>query len=54
MLKRLTLKVIHSLATTVFTVLEVLGIPRVPNEGGPAQEGGTVPGGSASNGAVEG
>ena len=29
MLKRLTLKIVHSLATTVFSLLEVLGIPRV-------------------------
>ncbi len=34
MLKRLTLKIIHSLATTVFTLLEVLGIPRVPDGNG--------------------
>jgi len=46
MLKRVTLKVIHSLATTVFTVLEVLGIPRVPDEGGPAPESGSGPGGA--------
>jgi len=39
MLKRMTLKVIHSLATTVFTVLEVLGIPRVPDEGEGEGEG---------------
>jgi hypothetical protein len=31
MLKRLTLKVIHSLATSVFTILEVLGVPRIPD-----------------------
>ena len=29
MLKRLILKIVHSLATTLFSVLEVLGIPRV-------------------------
>ena len=38
MLKRLTLKVIHSLATKMFTLLEVLGIPRVPDGNG--KEGG--------------
>jgi len=32
--KRLTLKVIHSLATTMFTLLEILGIPRVPDGNG--------------------
>jgi hypothetical protein len=29
MLKRMVLKVVHNLATTVFTLLEVAGFPRV-------------------------
>ena len=39
MLKRLTLKIIHSLATTLFSVLEVLGVPRVPDGKGGEGEG---------------
>ncbi len=33
MLKRLALKLIHTLATTLFTFLEVAGIPRVKDKG---------------------
>lgn len=32
MLRRAVLGLIHSLATTVFTLLEVLGVPRVREE----------------------
>jgi len=39
MLKRLILKIIHSLATTVFSLLEVLGIPRVSDGKGGEGEG---------------
>ena len=34
MVRRAVLKLIHSLATTVFTWLEVFGIPRVPEDEG--------------------
>ncbi len=37
MLKHLILKIVHSLATTVFSLLEVLGIPRVSD--GKGKEG---------------
>jgi hypothetical protein len=37
MLKRLILKIVHTLATTLFSVLEVLGIPRVSD--GKGREG---------------
>ena len=37
MLKRLILKIVHSLATTVFSLFEVLGIPRVSD--GKGREG---------------
>ena len=47
MLRRLVLKVIRSMATTVFTALEVLGIPRVRDEGGPAPGRDPGPGGGA-------
>ena len=33
MLKRLILRIIHFLATRVLSLLEVAGIPRVPQEG---------------------
>ena len=38
-MKRLVLMVIHSLATTVFSVLEVLGIPRIPSDEGGEGDG---------------
>lgn len=34
MLKRMVLKAVHSLAVTMFTLLEVAGIPRVPKDDG--------------------
>lgn len=39
MLRQVVLKVIHTLATSVFTFLEVAGIPRVRDEGGKGKEG---------------
>jgi hypothetical protein len=39
MLRRAVLKIIHTLATNVFTLLEVLGIPRVPGGGRGEGEG---------------
>jgi hypothetical protein len=49
MVKRVVGKVIHSLAVRVFATLEVLGIPRTPDEGEAAPERGSGP-----DGAVEG
>jgi hypothetical protein len=34
MFRRVVLGIIHSLATTAFTVMEVFGIPRVRERGG--------------------
>jgi len=42
MLKRLTRGVVHAMATTFFTLLEVLGWPRV-RRGGRAAEGEEAP-----------
>jgi len=45
MVKRVVGKVIHSLAVRLFATMEVLGIPRMPDEGEPAPERGSGPGG---------
>ena len=39
MLKRLVLKLIHTLATASFTFLEVAGLPRVRDDEGPGRKG---------------
>ena len=39
MLRSIVLKLIHSLATSFFTVLEVTGFPRVPADRGNGGEG---------------
>jgi hypothetical protein len=41
MLRRIVLKIIHSLAVRVFATLEVLGIPRIPRQTG--EEAGAPP-----------
>jgi len=43
MVRRVVLKVIHSLAVRVFATLEILGIPRVPEEGESAPARGSGP-----------
>jgi hypothetical protein len=39
MLRSIVLKLIHSLATSFFTALEVTGLPRVPADGEDGGEG---------------
>jgi len=39
MLKRMVLKLVHSLATSLFTLLEVTGIPRIPGDKGQGGQG---------------
>ena len=39
MMKRLVLKLIHTIATASFTFLEVAGLPRVREEKGAGREG---------------